>query len=56
VLRRIGTATFSVLLALLPATATVVGAVVLRQVPTWPEVVGLALVTGAIAMTATGRD
>ncbi|WP_098465435.1 EamA family transporter [Isoptericola jiangsuensis] len=55
VLRRVGTATFSVLLAMLPATATVVGAVVLRQLPTWPEVVGLALVTGAIAMTATGR-
>jgi inner membrane transporter RhtA len=56
VLRRVGTATFSVMLAMLPATATVVGAVVLRQVPTWPELVGLALVTGAIAMTATGRD
>jgi inner membrane transporter RhtA len=56
VLRRVGTATFSVLLAMLPATATVIGAVVLRQLPTWPEVVGLALITGAIAMTATGRE
>jgi inner membrane transporter RhtA len=56
VLRRVGTATFSVLLAMLPATATVIGAVVLRQVPSWPEIAGLALITGAIAMTATGRD
>ncbi len=55
VLRRVGTATFSVLLALLPATAVVVGAVVLAQVPTWPELVGLALVSGAIAMTATAK-
>ena len=52
VLRRLGTATFAVLLALLPATAAVVGAVVLRQLPTWPEIVGLALVSGAIVMTA----
>lgn len=52
VLRRVTAATFSVLLALLPATAVVVGAVVLQQVPTWPEAVGLALVSGAIAMTA----
>ncbi|MDO8147931.1 MULTISPECIES: EamA family transporter [Isoptericola] len=56
VLRRIGTATFSVLLALLPATATVVGAVVLGQLPSWPEIAGLVLVSGAIAMTATGRE
>ena len=52
VLRRVGMATFSVLLALLPATAVLVGAVVLQQVPTWPELAGLALVSGAIVMTA----
>ncbi|PZR53365.1 EamA family transporter [Xylanimonas oleitrophica] len=55
VLRRIGTAAFSVLTALLPATAVVVGAVVLQQVPTWPELVGLTLVSGAIVMTARAR-
>ncbi|MCL1868982.1 MAG: EamA family transporter [Promicromonosporaceae bacterium] len=55
VLRRAGTATFAVLTALLPATAVVVGAVVLRQVPTWPEAAGLALVSGAIVMTARAR-
>ncbi|MGF0118400.1 EamA family transporter [Promicromonospora sp. Marseille-Q5078] len=52
VLRRVGTATFSVMLALLPATAVLVGAVVLRQIPTWPELVGLVLVSGAIALTS----
>lgn len=52
VLRRLGTATFAVLLAMLPATAVLVGAVVLRQVPTWPELAGLVLVSGAIVMTA----
>ena len=55
VLRRVGTATFAVLTALLPATATVVGAVVLAQVPTWPELAGLLLVSGAILLTARGR-
>lgn len=52
VLRRVGAAVFAVLLALLPATATVVGAVVLRQLPGPLDLVGLALVSGAIALTA----
>ncbi|WP_125775447.1 EamA family transporter [Antribacter gilvus] len=52
VLRRVSSATFAVLLALLPATAAVIGAVMLQQLPTWPELVGLVLVSGAIAMTA----
>ncbi|MBD5785915.1 EamA family transporter [Cellulosimicrobium terreum] len=55
VLRRVSAATFSVLLALLPATAAVIGAVVLQQVPSLPELAGLVLVSGAIAMTA-GRS
>ena len=55
VLRRVGTAGFAVLTALLPATAVVVGAVALAQVPTWPELAGLALVSGAIVMTARAR-
>lgn len=55
VLRRVGTAVFAVLLALLPATATVVGAVVLRQVPGVVDLVGLALVSAAIVLTAARR-
>ncbi|MBO9568280.1 MAG: EamA family transporter [Cellulomonas iranensis] len=54
VLRRVSAATFAVLLALLPATAAVVGAVVLRQLPHGLELVGLVLVSGAIALTARG--
>lgn len=55
VMRRVGAAVFAILLALLPATAMVVGAVVLRQWPTPLDLVGLALVSGAIALTSTRR-
>nr|WP_203667972.1 EamA family transporter [Cellulomonas pakistanensis] len=55
VLRRVTAATFAVLLAMLPATAAVVGAVALRQWPHGWEVVGLACVTAAIVLTATRR-
>jgi len=51
VLRRVGTATFAVFTALLPAVATVVGVVALRQVPAWTEWLGLALVSTAIVLT-----
>ena len=43
---------FAVLLALLPATATVMGAAVLGQVPSAADAAGIALVIGAIWMTA----
>lgn len=56
VLRRVSAATFAVLLALLPATAAVVGAVMLGQVPHGLELVGLVLVSGAIALTAREAD
>lgn len=55
VLRRVTPATFAVLLALLPATAALVGAVVLRQWPHALDVLGLALVSGAIALTSVRR-
>ncbi|MET0789501.1 MAG: EamA family transporter [Cellulomonas sp.] len=56
VLRRVRAATFAVLLAMLPATAAVVGAVVLGQVPHGLEVVGLLLVSGAIVLTGLDRE
>ena len=55
VLRRVGTARFAVLLALLPATAAVVGAVALQQRPHLLDLVGLALVSGAIVLTSVGN-
>ena len=51
VMRRVGRARFALLLALLPATATVVGLVVLAQVPTVVEVVGIVAVVAAVAVS-----
>ncbi|PFG35084.1 EamA family transporter [Sanguibacter antarcticus] len=51
VLRRLRPAQFSILLAIWPASALLVGAVMLRQVPHGLEVVGLVLVSVAIALT-----
>ncbi len=47
---RIPRATFALLLALLPATATVIGVVVLRQIPTLRDLVGVALVVSGVAV------
>lgn len=56
VLTRIGRARFSLLLALLPATAAAVGWVVLRQRPATTELVGISLVMVALVISAHGRD
>ena len=42
--------TFALLLALLPASAAVIGAVVLRQVPAPAEIAGVLLVVGGVAV------
>ncbi len=55
ILRRVSAATFAVLLALLPATAAIIGAVVLRQWPHALDLAGLALVSGAIVLTSVRR-
>jgi inner membrane transporter RhtA len=47
---RLPRATYALMVALLPATATVIGIAVLGQVPTAPEVVGVALVVTAMAV------
>src|SRR5262249_19163666 len=49
---RLPRATFSLMLALLPATATCIGWVVLRQVPSVQDVIGVALVIGGVALHA----
>jgi inner membrane transporter RhtA len=56
VLRRVGRARFAVLLALLPATATVVGLVALAQVPGPTEALGIAAVVGAVALRSRDGD
>ncbi len=47
---RLSRATFALLLALLPASAALIGIVVLRQIPTIVEVVGILLVAGGVAL------
>jgi inner membrane transporter RhtA len=56
---RIARATYALLVALLPAVATAVGAIVLAQIPSPPETLGVALVVGAVAVHRDpdrGRD
>ncbi len=52
VLVQIGSATFALLLALLPVTATLIGVMMLRQVPTIPEIIGITLVVVALLLSA----
>ena len=49
-LARLARATYALLVSLLPATATVIGIVVLAQVPTPAEVAGVALVDAGVAL------
>ena len=46
---RLSRATYSLMVALLPATATVIGVVVLAQLPTAAEIAGVALVIAGVA-------
>lgn len=47
---RLPRATFALMLALLPATATAIGILLLDQIPTSHEVMGIALVIAAVAL------
>jgi inner membrane transporter RhtA len=49
-LARLPRATYALMVALLPATATVIGVVVLTQVPSLREVAGVALVVAGVAL------
>ena len=53
---RLPRATFALMLALLPATAAIVGAIVLRQIPTPVEIFGIALVALGIAIHRPAPD
>jgi len=57
-MRRLPRATYALMVALLPATATVVGIVVLTQLPSASELAGVALVVGGVALhrAASGRE
>jgi inner membrane transporter RhtA len=47
--------TYSLMVSLLPATATVIGVIVLSQLPSWIEVAGVALVVVAVAVHREAR-
>jgi inner membrane transporter RhtA len=47
---RLPRATFALLLSLLPASATIIGVVVLRQIPSILEIAGILLVAGGVAL------
>ena len=47
---RLRRATFALMLAILPATATVIGLLVLGQVPTWQDLAGIGLVILGVAL------
>ena len=47
---RLPRATYSLMVSLLPATATVIGIVVLGQIPSARQVLGVALVVAAVAL------
>ena len=51
---RLPRASFALLLSLLPATATVIGAVVLAQIPSLRDLVGIALVIAGVALHKPG--
>jgi len=49
-MRRLARATYALMVSLLPATATVIGIVVLAQIPSWNEALGVALVIAGVAV------
>jgi inner membrane transporter RhtA len=49
-MRRLTRATYALMVSLLPATATVIGIVVLAQIPSWNEALGVALVIAGVAI------
>ncbi|WP_235857231.1 EamA family transporter [Occultella glacieicola] len=54
-LKRLGTATFALMNALLPVSATVIGVIALAQLPTVGEVVGVLAVSAAVWISGSGR-
>ena len=53
---RLSRATFSLMLALLPVFATIIGAIVLRQIPTVQDVAGITLVVVGVALHQQERN
>jgi inner membrane transporter RhtA len=47
---RLSRATYALMVSLLPATATVIGVIVLTQIPATAEIIGVALVVAGVAL------
>jgi inner membrane transporter RhtA len=55
-MRRLARATYALMVSLLPATATLIGIVVLRQIPAPADVAGVALVVAGVALHRAGDE
>jgi len=55
-MKQLARSTYALMVSLLPATATVIGIVVLAQIPSWVEVVGVALVVAGVAVHRDPAD
>jgi inner membrane transporter RhtA len=55
-MRRLPRATYALMVSLLPATATVIGILVLAQVPSWIEMSGVGLVMAGVALHRPARE
>ncbi len=53
---RLPRASFALLLTLLPASATIIGAIVLAQIPTMRDLIGIALVMGGVALHRPAKE
>ena len=53
---RLPRGTYALMLALLPMFATIIGAIVLRQVPTTADLAGIGLVIAGVAVHQAPRD
>jgi len=49
-MRRLSRGAYALMVSLLPATATVIGLVILRQIPHPLEIVGIGLVVAGVAL------
>ena len=50
---RLSRPSFAILLSILPATATLIGAAVLRQIPTFLQIIGISLIVVGVAIHET---
>jgi len=55
-MKRLARSTYALMVSLLPATATVIGVIVLAQIPSWVEVTGVALVVAGVAVHREPAD